>query len=219
MDRVLLEGIEVIFGRTIALFDLSVNFPQGKATAVVGPNGAGKSTLLSLIAGRVRPGKGRLYRPEPVAAYLGHDLMLYEDFSGRENLEFFGRLWGCRCTSNMINDLLKRVGIQHAGDRPIRTYSRGMKQRLAIARLLLSSTDLWILDEPETGLDQEGRSWLAEVFDDALQNGKTIIFSSHFKEFVGHVAQRIIVLNQGKVAAVMENRNAQEAFALFGGET
>lgn len=221
MARVSLEHVDVVFGGTkVALYDVSIDFAAQKATAVIGPNGAGKSTLLSLISGRLRPSKGMIRVPPPGPAYLGHELMLYEELTGMENLRFFARLYRDSFSEDNLKGVIDAVGLTEAAGVVMRAYSRGMKQRLAIARLLLSQSDLWLMDEPETGLDQQGMSWLEGLMRHHVSQGGTIIFSSHDRGFVARVADELVVLKNGVVIGRYSGPDeVQSAFsALQGGQ-
>jgi heme exporter protein A len=202
------------FGRSWALRRVSLTFPQGTATALLGDNGAGKSTLLQICAGLQRPTEGHVeihgvalrgfFPAESRAeiAYLGHLPFVYPDLTGRENLAFFRRLFGVEGTTTDAT-LLERVGLTHAADRPARTYSRGMTQRLALARMILQDAPIWLLDEPTTGLDAHGLALLRKVLADATARGRTLIAVTHDLESLGPMT-RTVRLHGGRLQASPE---------------
>lgn len=196
------------FGRQWAVRHVSATFEAGTVTALVGDNGAGKSTLLSLLAGLLRPDEGHVaimgvetagfHAPElrRQIAHLGHAPFIYTDLSGRENIAFFERLYARRAPA----DLLKRVGLAEAADRPARTYSRGMLQRLALARVVLQDAPIWLLDEPTTGLDVHGLALLRELLATARSAGRTLVAITHDLEALGPIDQ-MLRLTRGRTVA------------------
>lgn len=193
----MLEALDVSrrFGRRWAVRRVSTRFEAGRLTLVTGPNGAGKSTLLGLLAGALRPTEGSLlafghdlhHHPEPSelrrrVAWLGHRPFLYGELTGAENLAFHRSLFAANGKGpGGAEDraLLERVGLGAAADRPVSTYSRGMVQRLGIARILVQAADAWLLDEPQTGLDREGQSLLAAVLEEAKEAGRCLVVVTH----------------------------------------
>lgn len=190
--------------------DLAV--PAGAAVALFGPNGAGKSTLLRVLAGLIRldAGEARVMghvphlAPAPVRRRLGwlaHRPFLYDSLSGEENLQFWARVYGLGDASRRIRQLLARFGLLlFAGD-PVRTYSRGMVQRLALARVLLHDPEVLLLDEPFTGLDPGGVRVVAEVLAELKARGRTLLVVSHRADEVAPLADRFVVLARGRVQA------------------
>lgn len=187
------------FGRQWAVRRVSASFAPGTVTALVGDNGAGKSTLLSLLAGLLRPDEGHVtvmgvetagFHPPELRrqiAHLGHAPFVYTDLSGRENVAFFERLYA----KSAPVDLLKRVGLAEAADRPARTYSRGMLQRLALARVVLQDAPIWLLDEPTTGLDVHGLALLRELLATARAAGRTLVAITHDLDALGPIDQML----------------------------
>lgn len=193
------------FGRQWAVRRVSARFEAGTVTALLGDNGAGKSTLLSLLAGLQRPDEGHVnimgtsaagFLPVELRrqiAHLGHLPFVYTDLTGRENVAFFERLYDRKAPP----DLLARVGLAEAADRPARGYSRGMVQRLALARIVLQDAPIWLLDEPTTGLDVHGLALLRDLLAGARKAGRTLIAITHDLEALGPIDQ-MLCLNRGR---------------------
>ncbi len=197
------------YGRSWAVRRVSLRFEPGTATALLGDNGAGKSTLLQMCAGLLRPTEGHIeidgapmhgFFPADIrerVGYLGHLPFVYPDLTGRENLAFFARLFGKSAATH--DTLLSSVGLAHAADRPARTYSRGMTQRLALARMVLQDAPIWLLDEPTTGLDVHGLALLRDLLADATRRGRTILAVTHDLASLGDIP-RVIRLHGGRLA-------------------
>ena len=154
-----IDGLVRRFGERVALEGITVRVPEGATLAVLGPNGAGKTTLLRVLAGLLRPHGGRVdvagaklpderWQIQARVGYVGHDLLLYRDLSGRENLGYHARLHGV--DDKRVEELLTAVGMDRRADEPLRDLSRGMVQRLALARALLHDPPLLLLDEPRS---------------------------------------------------------------------
>jgi heme exporter protein A len=215
VHEVQLKGIVKDYGRQRALHAVSLRLQAGEATALLGENGAGKSTLMNILATLLRPTRGQvLYDGHPrealdpeglraALAVLSHEPRLYGDLSGRENLRFFARLYdlpGLPEIEEHIERLLERVGLAHAADRPVRTYSRGMTQRLAVARTLLHRPALLLLDEPTTGLDQAGVQLLLSLLREERDRGAILLLTSHDLSAVAPLCDRAVLLRRGRVA-------------------
>ena len=198
------------YGRTRALANVSLTCDAGECLALVGPNGAGKSTLLSLLSTLARPTSGDvLFDGVPAAAagiavrrrlgVLGHDVSLYPELSARENLLFFGRLFGVADVDGRADAALEAAGLgARAGD-PVSTFSRGMRQRLAIERALLHAPDVLLFDEPFTGLDEAAAEALIARLEHARAAGAAVIFSSHDFEHAERIATRVALLQAGQL--------------------
>jgi heme exporter protein A len=203
------EKLSKAYGRTWALRGVDLEVLTGERVALLGPNGAGKSTLMRLIATLTRPTRGslRVCGLDPVRqtrevrrliGVVAHRPYLYEDLTARENLEFYGKLYGVREAGERYGPLLELAGLARAADSPVRTYSRGMQQRLALVRSLLHEPRVLLLDEPETGLDQEALRLLETVVR-SPDAGRTVLFSTHNHDLGLRLADRVIVLAGGVV--------------------
>ena len=182
----------------------------GEAVALLGPNGAGKSTLLWLLAGLHKPQEGqilldgRLFRPDLAdhrrrIGFVSHDSLLYAGLSARENLQFVASLFALPRATDRIDEALREVGLEWVGERPVRAFSRGMVQRLTLARALLHRPGLLLLDEPMTGLDPAGIRSLEELLIRFRQEGGAVLLSTHDLSHVDPIATRVVFLRKGRV--------------------
>ncbi len=208
------RGLTRAYAARRALHDVSFDVPCGASLAILGPNGAGKSTLLRLLAGLERPSAGSfsLFGLDPKEegdalrariGFLTHQPMLYLDLTPEENLLFFARLYGVADAQARVAELLDLVELSHRADDAVRGFSRGMLQRLALARALVADPELLLLDEPYTGLDPRAASMLAGVV--ASSAGvRTVVMVSHDPEAAYAHASHVMVLAAGKLAAFEE---------------
>ena len=171
----------------------------GEVTLLVGGNGSGKTSLLRLLAGLTRPTRGRIERRTGVG-FVAHQSMLYEALTGRENLRFVAKLVDASAAGR-VDGLLDQMGLANAADQRVGTYSRGMVQRLAIARALLSQPDLLLLDEPLTGLDQAAVQTVTKVLVEQKALGRAIVIATHQLIELAVVATSVAFLVDGEFAA------------------
>ena len=207
---VIVDKVGRNFGRHRALIDVSTTLEPGEITAILGPNGAGKSTLLGILAtlvapttGHVRWGDTELRRGSPARAalgFVGHEPGLYMDLGALPNLELFARLYGLPDANRRSRALLDRVGLGDAPiDAPVRTFSRGMQQRLALARALLHEPSILLFDEPGSALDPVGVHWLAGELNRERSAGRVVVLVTHDLDAAGALAGHIVVLRRGRV--------------------
>ena len=203
MKVVEFRNVEKTFGRFRVLKGLSFEIRRGERVALLGPNGSGKTTTIKLISGQIRPtggevrvfGKSRV--DESVKVKIGvvsHNPFLYEDLTAYENLEFFARMYGADV--GKIGELLRDFGLWRRRHELVRNYSRGMKQRLSIARALLNDPELLILDEPTTGLDVEGRK---RLFGAISSYDATILFTTHNLSEAEALCERVLIIREGEL--------------------
>jgi len=210
-----LRGVEKIYGRHAVLRRLDLELRPGEIVGLVGANGSGKTTLFNLIVGVDQPDAGelsfagaavrRVEAPQRARiAHVAHATQLYPLLSGRENLELFADLRRSAGEGPRALDAanaLARLGLaESAVDRPVQTYSRGMHQRTALARAVAARADLLVLDEPFTALDGPGRAQLTEVLLGEKERGAAILLSSHDLESLASVADRVVLLAEGRIA-------------------
>ena len=189
---------------------LSLTLAKGDFCVLVGANGAGKTTLLRILASLVRPDCGEILIGEPGAAlipetrkligYVGHETMFYQDLSAMENLQHYARLYRLPALEKAITDKINAVGLADYGDQPVRTYSRGMQQRLSIARVLIQNPAIYLLDEPYTGLDQEAAHWLDNQLQQLQQQRNTILLAAHRPQRLLPYATHITMLEDGQIS-------------------
>ena len=200
------------FGLKTVLRGLDFDVQPGEFVALLGPNGAGKTTLLRILASLSRPSVGEVRvagYPLPreaaaVRARLGvvsHLPLLYGDLSAEENLRFYGRLYGLRNLEARISEVLEMIGLEARRRDLVRTFSRGMQQRLAIGRAVLHDPDVILFDEPYTGLDQDASTMLDEVLKTVAAQGRTVVITSHDLTRAEDLATRFDVLSRGVIAA------------------
>jgi heme exporter protein A len=204
------QGLAKYFGRFTALRSLTISVVKGEFVSLFGRNGAGKTTFLRIVAGLSRPSSGalKIRNPEPqsplaaraLMGYLSHNTALYLDLTALENLRFYGELHGLPCGGAELEREIERVGLAGRGREPVRNYSRGMQQRLAIARAFLHDPQILLLDEPFTGLDQAGTAFLKGYLADARRQGKTCIMATHDVPLGYDLADRMVVIEKGMVA-------------------
>lgn len=196
-----LHRVAKLFGLKAVLRNVSCTFAPGSLTLLVGDNGAGKSTLLRMAAGLSRPSAGDITRAEnAVVGYVGHATFQYPGMTALENLAFWARLYGVSAREDDLIALLDRVGLAaHAHERA-GVFSRGMAQRLNLARVLMRPADLLLLDEPGTGLDASSRALLREQMRAARDRGACVIVVSHDYADDSAVADRVIALRNGVIA-------------------
>lgn len=211
---IVLENVQKRFGRIAALDGIDLEIPGG-ALALLGPNGAGKSTLLRVVATLTRPTRGRIFirgvdarkEPERVRADIGlisHQTLLYEDLTAGENLRFYGRLYGLVDLKERVRQALAEVGLSGREHDRVRGFSRGMKQRLAVARATLHQPAILLLDEPFAGLDAAACAMLSERLRQLRREGCTVILVTHDLQRCLDLADRFAILNRGRFVATGE---------------
>lgn len=200
------------FGFNIVLRKLDFQVAAGEFVGLIGPNGAGKTTLLRILASLSRPTHGKVQiagqlLPAQAAAVryklgvLSHQPLLYGDLTADQNLRFFGRMYGVVNLDERIAYILDLVGLRARRRDLVRTFSRGMQQRLAIGRAIFHDPQLLLLDEPYTGLDQDAATMLDEILQTVTANGRTVVMTSHDLMRVSEMASRFDVLTRGVIVA------------------
>jgi heme exporter protein A len=216
-------NIDKRFGALYALRRLNLEISVGECVSVTGRNGSGKTTLLRVASQLTRPTRGELEfsgLPDgvvPAIGYVSHAVMLYDELSAEENLLMFARLLGIPEPEKRAANLLEATGLASRAESPVRTFSRGMKQRLAIARALLQEPGLLLLDEPGTGLDTESMAWLANTVRVLRDEGRTIVMSVHGESALSQLATRAMRLDAG--ALVADTRSGATFQTVFAGSS
>lgn len=204
------EGLSKAFGGRRAVDGVDLSLEEGERLAIVGPNGAGKTTLLRMVASLLRPDGGSLTiaghaipdhaaRVRGQMGYLGHQPLLYLDLTAWQNLEFFAALYGVTKPKPRIEEMLDRVDLLPRAFDPVRTFSRGMAQRLGVARMLLHDPRILILDEPHAGLDAPGAALIDGLLDEA-RGRRTVVMVTHDVGRALTGADRVIAMRRGVVA-------------------
>lgn len=197
------------FGDYAALRDVTLDIPQGATLALLGRNGAGKTTFLRMLAALSSPSRGSItvqgqtLRSEAQRrriGVIGHAIWIYDDLSAAENLAFFASLYGIRAPEKQIQHWLEVVGLERVRNSPAREFSRGMRQRLAIARAFFHDPDILLLDEPFTALDDRAAALLAGLIEQAHAQGRTALISTHQLREALALASHVAVLDRGRLA-------------------
>jgi heme exporter protein A len=207
-----------LFGSKKVLRGLDLEVRAGEFVALLGPNGAGKTTFLRILASLSRPTVGDVrvagYRlPGQAAAvrsrlgFVSHMPLLYGDLTAEENLRFFGRMYSVPNLAPRVSEVLDLVGLASRRRDLVRTFSRGMQQRLAIGRAILHDPDVLLFDEPHTGLDQDACDMLDHVLRDVAASGRTVVMTSHDLARIESLATRFDVLTRGAIVASTAREN------------
>ena len=199
------------YGEHHALRGIDLNVKWGDILAIFGPNGAGKTTLLKVLATLVKPSAGDV----SVAGFnlkqdaimirrrigvVTHQTLLYDDLSAYENLRFYGKMYDVSNLRDRISQLVAQVGLESRIHDPVRTLSRGMQQRLAIARALIHDPPVLLLDEPGTGLDQHASAMFATILNSTPSKQRAVLMTSHSLEQGAALSNRIAIMADGKIA-------------------
>jgi len=219
------ENIDKRYGGLFALRRVNLEIGPGECVVLAGRNGSGKTTLLRIAARIVRPTAGRLSFPGANAeaatdgrpGYVAHTTMVYDELSAEENLVLFGKLQGVADSSKRAEELLSEVGLHERRSSLVRTFSRGMRQRIAIARALVHRPSVLLFDEPATGLDPLGIAWLAKTLGNVNRAGCTVVMSLHGESEISALATRAVQLDAGTVVADTRTGASLRSILTFGG--
>jgi len=224
-DLIVVHNLSKVFGLRPALRDVSFSVAGGQIVSLLGPNGSGKTTLLRLLSALSRATTGTITiggwslpdEAEAVRAQLGvvaHLPLLYDDLTARENLAFFGRLYNLPNTADRVQARLEQVGLAKRSGELVRTFSRGMQQRLAIARALLHDPAVLLLDEPYTGLDVAGSALLDSLLSGWKAAQHTVVISTHDLQRAT-ISDRVLILSRGRLVADRPTSDLDNLPALF----
>jgi heme exporter protein A len=203
------ENIDKRYGGLYALRRVTFEIDPGECAVLAGRNGSGKTTLLRIAGQIVRPTHGKLAFPGATPGsdghsrpgYVGHSTMVYDELTAEENLLLFARLQEVESPAARAENLLREVGLYERRSSQVRTFSRGMRQRIAIARALIHRPSVLLLDEPATGLDPLGITWLANSLRELNRAGCTVVMSLHGESEISALATRAVRLDAGSVIA------------------
>lgn len=215
-------GLRKHYAERVALDGISFNIRKGQTLGLIGPNGAGKSTTAAILAGLLKADAGQIRRGgialDPTSASYKHnlglvpqELAIYDELTVRENLRLFGALYGMsgRAIAHRSAELLELVALSERADDFPSTFSGGMKRRLNIALSLMHNPELVILDEPTVGIDPQSRNAIFDGLEVLQQQGKTLIYTSHYMEEVARLADHLLIIDHGKVIADDSPANLQ----------
>jgi len=209
-----IKALRKSFGTLVAVDDVSFSIDAGQLVGLLGPNGAGKTTTVSMIAGLLTPDRGEVLvagkrlagDTDPLKRRIGlvpQDLALYDELSARDNLQFFGALYdlGGAALDRAIASALDLVGLADRVRDRVKTFSGGMKRRLNLAASLLHDPDILLLDEPTVGVDPQSRNAIFENLETLKRRGKALLYTTHYMEEAERLADRVVVIDHGKVIA------------------
>jgi len=204
------ENLKRSFGHIDALNGINLKVPYGDFLTIFGPNGAGKTTLIKILSNLIYPSSGKAIihgddlskNGDAIRSKIGlisHNTFSYNNLTPYENLKFYGKLHGLPNLGNRIEELLKEVDLFQRSQDPVRTFSRGMQQRLAIARAMLNNPSIIFLDEPYTGLDQHATKILTGILKKLHTTQNTIIMTTHNLKQGLEVSDEVIIMASGKI--------------------
>ncbi|MGA3206144.1 MAG: heme ABC exporter ATP-binding protein CcmA [Bryobacteraceae bacterium] len=215
MNALEIDAVWKYFGDFPALRDVGFKIQAGSVVALLGRNGAGKTTLLRILAGLAKPSKGsvRIYGSEVRGestrrriGVLGHGISLYDELSATENLVLFGRLYGLDNPAKRAHQWLERTGLERVRDGLVREFSRGMRQRLAVARTFIHDPEVLLFDEPFTSLDDRAIAVLESLIKEAQGRGCTVVMSTHQIREAIALATHVALIRKGQLAYAGERR-------------
>jgi ABC-2 type transport system ATP-binding protein len=210
-DAIRAEGLTKVYGGARAVDGIDVAIEKGEVCGFLGPNGAGKTTTIGMMVGLIEPTAGKCFieglevarhplEVKRAIGYLPEGVGFYHHMTATRNLRYLAKLYGMPDADARIKHLLEYVGLGGV-DKPVGAYSRGMKQRLGLARALLNDPQVIFLDEPTNGLDPEGVVQFRRIIKEQAANGKTVFFSTHILDEVEHVCNSICIISKGRVVA------------------
>ena len=205
------RGLHKGFGERPVLWDLDLTVDWGNLTVIFGANGVGKTTLLKLLSTQARPDRGKVWvggvdRSRNAGAIrrlvgvVAHRGLLYEELTGRENLLFYGRMYCLKDPGRRAEEALRLVGLEGRGDQRVRTLSHGMQKRVSIARAVLHEPRILLLDEPESGLDQEALEMVGHLLASWKNDGRAVVMTTHNLEQGLAWGDQLAILSGGKIA-------------------
>jgi len=214
MNTIEVKNLKKSFGDFQAVQDASFNANSGEVLSLLGPNGAGKSTTISMLSGLLAPTSGNASimghsvtkEPEAAKASLGvvpQDIALYSDLSARENLVFWGKMYGLRGTAlkSRVDEVLEIIGLADRQKDHVGKFSGGMKRRVNIGAALLHKPDVIIMDEPTVGIDPQSRRHILDNVKELNQQGMTVLYTTHYMEEAAELSHHIAIMDKGKVIA------------------
>ncbi len=212
MQVLTVQSVSKLYGTSLIFKNICCEVHAREILLITGSNGAGKSTLLGIMAGLLRPTTGEVnvfVLPEQVA-YLGHSTFLYSGLTARENLVFWAGMYGLKIKREHIDAAIAQVRLSQYSEEKAGRFSRGMAQRLNLARIFLIAPQLVFLDEPGTGLDKESQAALHEDILALQKNGATVVWVSHQVEQDSPLADKILFLEHGRATCQVQDGTARK---------
>jgi len=220
---IVVEGLTKVFNGFVAVDHISFSIKDGELFGLLGPNGAGKSTTMRMLTTLLRPTEGDAYvgghsvkkEPDKVRMLIGlvsDKLIVYDRLTARENLRFFGNLYGLggKRLDERIDELLEEVNLSRFADKPVGTFSTGMKQRLNLVRALLHNPKVLFLDEPTLGLDPQTVRFIKDLIIQLHESDITIVLTTHEMALAEELSERLAIIDHGKILAIGEPKKLEE---------
>ena len=209
------ENVTKTFGKIAAVADVSFEVGKGEIFGFLGPNGAGKTTTMRMLTGIMSPDKGRVLvggidmEKNPIRAKMGTGVIpevgnVYADLTAKQNLALTGRYYGLSkdVIGKRTEELLIKVGLSERSDDLVKTFSKGMKQRISIACAIIHNPGILFLDEPMEGLDVQSKRLIVDTIHEMNRNGSTIFLTTHNIEDASKLCQRVTIINKGRIIAI-----------------
>lgn len=196
-------GVVKRFGGATVLKGVSLSVAKGSIVSLLGPNGSGKTTLLRIVAGVLRPSSGEVVFRGGLMSYLPQELGLFKELSGWDNILFYARLYGLDkgYVLKRGKELLEKLELLNYAKAPVAKYSGGMARKLSLAIALLPDADLYVLDEPTTGLDPSSRRSIWELIEELKRSGKSVLLSTHYMEEAERLSDYVYLIHKGSIVA------------------
>ena len=214
------KGLSKSFGGLFALKSIDLNIHEGKCVALFGPNGAGKTTLIKVLTTLSRAADGEVFiagediKKNAVIVrrkigVVSHQTFLYDNLTAYENLKFYGKMYDVPDLEQRIKDVIAKVGLENRLQDRVGIFSRGMQQRLSIARAILHDPPIMLLDEPETGLDEHARSTLSKLLKTLIAGNRTVLLTTHNLEWGFELADQVAILFKGQIVYEDSKQNLE----------
>ena len=213
MNIIEIRNLSKYFGHSLALNEINLTIEKGEFLTIFGPNGAGKTTLIRLLANLLRPTEGKIEigdnesRSTTLIGVISHTTFLYDNLTAKENLFFYGKMYDLTELKKRVDQLLTQLGLKKRENDLVRNFSRGMQQRLSIARALIHNPPILLFDEPYTGLDQHAAQILKNLLAELHTEERTIILTTHNLTQGLESSERVIVLVGGRIVYQEETKN------------
>lgn len=213
MNIIEIRNLSRYFGHFLALNEINLTVEKGEFLTIFGPNGAGKSTLIRILSNLLKPTEGQIkigsdYNGNNYSiGMISHSTFLYDNLTAKENLYFYGKMYDLADLKTRVEELFTQLGLKSRENDLVRTFSRGMQQRLSIARALIHNPQILLFDEPYTGLDQHASLILKNLLDELHSEERTIILTTHNLAQGLESSDRVVVLVSGRIVYQEKTKN------------